>query len=254
MEKPAIRRGWLLALVGSAALSVAQDAKKIETAITLDFASKYVWHGLNLVNDSVFQPGASFTMCGITLSLWGSMELTNWNAPNYVRTPKGRFAEIDTTLQYDGTYRSMGWNVGIVDYQFPGTGWERYREWFAGVSFEEVWGSPWLAVYTGNNDRTGTYATLGVSHSLPVSLGKTQAIDLGVELTYGDARSNRYLYGWDGSSFTDVHLCASADFDLGRGWTATPSLNYATLLHGGILRGAPRRSNVWACVSFGFKF
>jgi hypothetical protein len=148
----------------------------------------------------------------------------------------------------------MGWNVGIVEYQYPGTGFERYREWFAGVSFDEAWGAPYMTVYTGNNATTGSYATVGLSHSLPVHFGKTEAIDLGVELTYGDARCNRFLYGWDGSTFTDILLSAGAEFDLGRGWTLTPTLNYSTLLHSKLLAGAPRRSNVWAAFSFGFKF
>ena len=244
----------VISLLALATIGSAQEAKKIETNLTLDFASKYVWHGLNLVNDSVFQPGISFSSCGFTFSLWGSMELTNWNAPNYTRAPKGRFAEIDTTIQYDGTHGKMGWNVGIVEYQYPGTGFERYAEWFAGVSFGEAWGAPSLTVYTGSNDRSGTYATLGLSHALPVQLGTTESIDLGVELTYGDAHCNRFLYGSDRSTFTDLLLTAGVEFDLGRGWTLTPSINYSTLLHPDLLRGAPRRSNVWAAFSFGYKF
>lgn len=251
MEKLALVAG--LAVLGGIG-NGAQEPNKIETELTLEFASKYVWHGLNSVNDNVFQPGVSFSMKGFTLSFWGSAELTNWNEPNYDLAPKGRFSEIDTSIQYDGACKNMGWNVGIVDYQYPGTGYERYREWFAGVSFEDAPGAPSLTLYAGDNKTSGTYATLGLSHSIPVNMGKAESFDLALEMTYGDARSNRFLYGYDGATLTDIHLSASTQFDLGRGWSFTPTLHYSTLLHPDILRDEPRRSNFWAGFAFGVKF
>lgn len=251
---PAIRRAWPGPLLVLASLGSGQEGRAIQTEVTLDFATKYVWHGLNLVNDSVFQPQVSFSAAGVTLSLWGSMEMTNWNTPNYVKAPKGRFSEVDATLQYDGAYRSMGWTVGIVDYQFPGTGFERYREWFGGISFDEQWGAPWICVFTGDNDTSGTYATVGLSHAIPARLGKAESLNLAIEVAFGDARSNRFLYGYDGAAITDVNFCLDTEFDLGSNWTFKPALHGSTLLHPDLLRSQPRRSNVWASFSFGFKF
>ncbi len=251
METRAFAGALLLGLVVSGS---AQDSRKIETELTLDFSSKYVWHGLNLVNDPVFQPGISFSSSGFTVSFWGSMELTNWNEPNYTRKPAGRFCEIDTSVEYAGQLGQTGWNVGIIDYQYPGTGIERYREWFAGVSFDSAWGSPSISVNTGNNGHTGTYATLGLSQSVPARIGSAEALDFAMELIYGDSRCNRFLYGHDGATFTDVHLTASAEFAMGKGWTLNPTLHYSTLLHSALLRGEPRRSNVWVSCSVGIKF
>ncbi len=235
-----------------ASVGVAQE--RIETELTLDFASKYVWHGLNLVNDPVLQPNLAFTYGRFSVSFWGNLELTGWNEPNFDRHPRGRFTEVDTTLEYSGSWAKGSWNVGVVEYQYPGTGFERYQEWFAGLACDATWGSPEITLYKGSKARTGAYATLGVSHSVPLKLSCTETLDLGAELSFGDSKCNDFLYGHDRAGFTDVHLTAGAEFALGKGWSLTPSLHYSTLLSKRLLEGEPRRTNVWLQVGLGTKF
>lgn len=237
-----------------ASFSYGQESRPIETEINLEFASKYVWHGTTVVNDPVSQPELCFAMGGFSLSIWGNLELTGWNAPNYVTHPRGRLTEVDTTFEYASTWRELNWSVGTIDYQFPGTGYERYREWFVGVGTDRLWGSPTLTVYSGANDQTGSYATLALSHSLPARLCGASSIDFSVELTGADKRCCRFLYGHDGSGLSDVHLSASTEIELGKGWILSPSIHYSTLLQPGILRGQPRRTAFWAACGVGLKF
>lgn len=245
---------WMSAtLLTIAATGSAQSEHKIETELTLDFESKYVWHGLNLVNDPVFQPQIAFASGNLSLILWGNVELTNWNAPNYPRGPKGRVTEIDTSIEYAGKWKETDWHAGVIDYQYPGTGLERYQEWYGAAAWAEIWGSPELSLHTGNNNHSGTYATFGVSHSVPFKPVQG-TIDLSLEVTYADSRSNRFLYGYDKAGFSDALISAGTGIDLGKGWSFSPTLYYSTLLTSGILKGEPRRSNVWVSCSFGVKF
>ncbi len=242
----------LSAFSASGAMAGSDSRYKFE--ISQDVASKYVWRGINLVNDWVYQPSLSVEAYGFKLSVWGSCELTGWNAPNFDQNPARRFTEIDSTLQYSGTLGDAGWTVGVIDYQFAGTGAVRYQEWFGDVAFDGVWGSPTVTVYKGNNGYSGTYATLGLSRPVPARLGRAREIEVGAELSYGDAECNRFLYNDDGAGLTDLHLHASAELGLGRGWTLSPSLHYSNLLRQGLLQGEARRSNVWVVVYFGLKF
>ncbi len=242
-----------LACVAST-LSASEEARKIETEINLVFASKYISNGVTAVNDPVFQPELSFSMSGFTLAFWGNVELTGWNAPNYDTHPRGRVTEIETTFEFASTWRDLNWAVGTVDYQFPGTGYERYREWYVGIGSERFCGSPTLTVYTGANDESGTYATFALSHSMPAKFGGATSVDVQLELTGADKRCCRFLYGHDGSGLTDLHVSAGTEFELGKGWTLSPSIHYSTLLQPGILRGQPRRTALWAACGISLKF
>ena len=231
-----------------------QDGVRIVTELTLDYASKYVWHGLNLVNDGVFQPEIALSRGGLSLSFWGNLETTNSNRPRYGRDSAGHLTEVDTSLSYSGARGATGWSLGVIDYQYPRTGYPRYREWVVGVSRDVPWGGASLEVHTNLGDLTGTYATLGLTGSVPTRLGHTQAIDLGFELTYGDVRCNRFLYDYDAPAFTDAHLSAGMTFACGPAWSLGVTAHASALLASDLMRGQPRRQNAWLNLSLGTAF
>lgn len=247
---------FIVGLVGAlAATAFTQDAPKLDTSASITLSPKYVWHGVNLVNDWVLQPQASVGMNGFSLTLWGNMELTDWNLPNYTRNPRNRFTEIDTIVDYTGKWTKGTWKVGLIDYQYPGTGFARYSEYYGGVTFADVWGSPSLTVYNNANPRTGTYAVLSATKSFEISgVGPAKSVDVLAELTFGNNKFNRNLYGWDKSGFSDLHLAASTSFGVGGGWTLTPALHYTTLFSSDQLAGAPRKSNAWLSLTAAIKF
>ncbi|MCC7435635.1 MAG: hypothetical protein IT363_13190 [Methanoregulaceae archaeon] len=250
---PLLRVAWS-SVVFLSALASAQVQKPFEIEAELTVASKYVWRGINLVNDWVIQPGVTVSRGPISVGLWGNFEPTNWNLPNYTSTPRGRVTELDFTLEYTRTVGTAEWSLGIVDYQFPGTGEGRYQEWFATVELGDVWGSPYLNLYTGNNSYSGTYVTLGVTHALSSQLAGLLEVELNAELSYGDARSNNFYFGSSKAGFADLQLTASTSIGLGDRLNLAPALHYSTLFDRGLLAGQPRRTNLWMSVSLGFKF
>ena len=89
-----------MGLVASAT-TLAQD--KVETTISGDIVSSYIWRGQDLGNVSL-QPTLGVAYKGLSLSAWGSVGLTDSNDTK----------ELDLTLSYS----IGGFNVGITDYWF----------------------------------------------------------------------------------------------------------------------------------------
>ena len=91
---------FAMMLVASAT-AIAQD--EIETTISADVVSSYIWRGQDLGSVSL-QPTLGVGYKGLTLTAWGSTGLTN---PDDTK-------EFDLTL----AYTIGGLNIGITDYWF----------------------------------------------------------------------------------------------------------------------------------------
>lgn len=228
-----------LPLVGVASAQVTGEVR-------LEVASKYISDGVNLVNDWVLQPGVTLYAGGFSLGVWGNGELTDWNLPNYEQSAGGRMGELDVWLDYTGEAGDLGWFVGLIDYQFPNTGWARYQEWYGGLN----WGPATLTLYSGANSWSGSYVRLGLEHSFTAGV----PLDTLLEVSLHDQRSQEYLYGRSASGFTDLHAMVGTTLALGGPWSLTPAVHFSTLLDGEILEGEPRRSNLWVSLGVACSF
>jgi hypothetical protein len=81
----------------------AQEKEKIETTISGDIVSSYIWRGLDCGDVSI-QPTLGVGYKGLSLTAWGSYGITN---PDDTK-------EFDLTLAYS----AGGFNIGITDYWF----------------------------------------------------------------------------------------------------------------------------------------
>ena len=81
----------------------AQEKEKIETTISGDIVSSYIWRGLDCGGVSI-QPTLGVGYKGLSLTAWGSYGITN---PDDTK-------EFDLTLAYS----AGGFNIGITDYWF----------------------------------------------------------------------------------------------------------------------------------------
>ena len=85
------------------ATTYAQEKEKIETTISGDIVSSYIWRGQDLGSVSL-QPTLGVGYKGLSLTAWGSYGLTD---PSDTK-------EFDLTLGYT----AGGFNIGITDYWF----------------------------------------------------------------------------------------------------------------------------------------
>ena len=81
----------------------AQDSEKIETTISGDVVSSYIWRGQDLGSAAV-QPTLDVGYKGLSLTAWGSYGLVN----------TADTKEFDLTL----AYTIGGLNIGVTDYWF----------------------------------------------------------------------------------------------------------------------------------------
>ena len=85
------------------ASTLAEETEKVETTISGDIVSSYIWRGLDAGSTAV-QPTLGIGYKGLSLTAWGSYGLTN---PDDTK-------EFDLTLGYS----VGGFNIGITDYWF----------------------------------------------------------------------------------------------------------------------------------------
>ena len=92
----------LLAL-GLVAVTTTHAQDKIETTVSGDIVSSYIWRGLD-AGSTAIQPTLGIGYKGLSLTAWGSYGLTN---PDDVK-------EFDLSLGYT----TGGFSIGITDYWF----------------------------------------------------------------------------------------------------------------------------------------
>ena len=103
-----------LGLIAFAPSAMAQD--KLETTISADIVSQYIWRGQDCGNVAL-QPTLGIAYKGLSLTGWGSVGLVQ---PSDTK-------EFDLTLAYE----TGGFHVGVTDYWFN-TGDGRYFEYASG--------------------------------------------------------------------------------------------------------------------------
>ena len=92
-----------------------ESESKIETTISGDIVSRYIWRGQDL-GDVSLQPTLGIGYKGFSLSAWGSVGLSNSEDTK----------EFDLTL----AYTIGGFNIGITDYWFNTGGDEPDNRYF----------------------------------------------------------------------------------------------------------------------------
>ena len=104
-----------IVLIASALVaSVAPLHAEIETSISADVVSEYVWRGVKC-GDAAIQPTLAVSAAGVELSAWGSVGIANLFDTK----------ELDLTLSYS----IAGASVGVTDYWFS-AGTEPYGRYF----------------------------------------------------------------------------------------------------------------------------
>lgn len=217
----------ILLLVGSTTTVFAGD--EVEVEFTVDYFGKYVWRGQNLSDDPVFQPGMSLGYGGLTFGIWGNLETTDINRNS------GEFTEVDQYLDYSADVpglEGLGFSLGLIYYDFPGTLYPRTAEVYWGLSLD----APLSPSVTFNHDideADGLYVSVGLGHSMEkiLELGPEAPVAMELSANYGwaDRSYNQYYWGLNDSGANDLTLSASFPFEVA-GWTVNPSINYVALI------------------------
>ena len=195
--------------MGLAASAAALAQEKVETTISGDVVSSYIWRGQDLGHVSL-QPTLGIGYKGLSLSAWGSVGLSD---PSDTK-------EFDLTLGY-----TIGrFNIGITDYWFN-SGLDPENRYFkydahgtnhvfeanVGYDFGFV-GLQWFTNFAGNdgmnNDGKRAYSSY-VELSVPFKLATVDWT-----ATAGAVPFSTDFYGTDGFAVTNLALKATKDIQV----------------------------------------
>ena len=98
-----MKKMFIMAMLFIASMSASAQDNEVETTISADVVSSYIWRGQDLGSAAV-QPTLGIAYKGLSLSAWGSYGLVDTNDAK----------EFDLTL----AYTTGGFNIGITDYWF----------------------------------------------------------------------------------------------------------------------------------------
>ncbi len=197
----------LLFISSLSAPSAAFSTEKIEVNASFDFCTDYVWRGLVINDDPVFQPSVTVTNAtggtgSLAFNIWGNYDFTD------VYGTKNKFSEIDLTAFYSLSSGSLRLDTGIIHYMFPNTASGATTEMFitAGYALKAFPLAFWLGIFYDFDEIDGFYLSGKIASDIP--LLSRLSLEMAISGGYGDARYNRGYFSVSDPSFIDILLTA----------------------------------------------
>lgn len=245
MKKSVIGMLVVLGILGVRGITFAQEIQKeyevqtpvieetpvLSVNLSASFNSKYIWRGQLLNDDFVFQPLVGLSYGGLSASLWGNLDMTDYHDNS------GEFTEYDWTIGYADTVPGIDfltYSLGVIYYYFPSASNDAdTTEIYAGLGLDMLL-SPTVTVYRDVDEIDGTYVAFSVSHSVDKLFELAQDMPVGMtvltSLGWGNEGYNKgYWGGLDENALQDLTMTVGFPIPVG-GWTLTPSVNYVTLM------------------------
>jgi hypothetical protein len=231
----------------------AAEEESMWPTVSLDttFVSKYVWRGLVLTDGPTWQPSATVAWKGLTLNVWGNLDLDD------VNNLAGEFNEVDYTITYEHEIVGpLSGKIGFITYDFPNTAFHTTTEFMAGLTLD-VPLSPSLTAFFDIDETDGVYllAEIGHSFELPkLAENITASLDLKAGLGWGSAKNNTFYYGTAHSGPTDYYISLGLPVAVGDHVTITPNVRYTSILDDTARTAIQKDDNVVYGVSVTFSF
>ena len=229
-------------------------ASAFEFGVDLPVNSKYMWRGLELNEDPVFQPDVWVKYKGLSLTVWGNMELTGiYNGPGE-NGARGNFTELDYILKYEGSLDNFSYTAGYIYYDYPHTSYPCTYEIFGSIGYDTLL-SPALTVYRDLKEADGWYTTFGLSHEIELQKFINSTLTLSGTIGFSSKNHTKFYYGKDATTFTDSLLSAALKIPVTDTIAIIPTINYSALL--GSMRGEglnKQNDTFWCGVNLAFAF
>ncbi|MBN2449342.1 MAG: hypothetical protein JXR77_03070 [Lentisphaeria bacterium] len=197
------RRLWVRVVVAVCAASLwsmhgvwAQESGEesaISVEASVDWVTDYVWRGMLLTNNPVIQPSVTLSGYGLSLNVWGSIDVTD------VNEDKGEYyhlQELDYTISYGYTpMEGIDLEVGLIWYTF--SGFDSTGEVYGSVTFPCVLLSPSLTAFYDFDEAEGWYVNAGVEHGFDITEKLNLTLSGGI--------------GWGGEDYHGFYFGGQAD-------------------------------------------
>lgn len=186
----------------------------IEVSSNIGIYSKYIWRGFKLDNDPVMQSGIYASVKGLTVSVWGNLDI---NAEDDLNSD-----EVDYIIDYTYKFDILSLSVGHTYYDFPPAD-TFSKEFYVGLGLD-ILSSPKLIWYRDYGDEDsgggdGSYIVLSLSHSIPLG-NSPVSLDLSGHVGYND---KLFIKGQGGDAALSVGLTIPLTDKI----TFSPNINYS---------------------------
>lgn len=216
-----------LLITGATAPALALGPLDIEAELPV--YTKYVWRGMNLVDDAVLQPSLEVGLFGFELAVWGNMYLTD------IANESGQFGEVDYTIGYELELALFELEAGFIFYTYPKHHFDDTTEFYVGGKVNVLL-SPSLMVYQDIDKFKGAYWAASIGYGFDMS--ETLKLDLTGGVGLG---SQSFISGYYAgmltvpdtdldASMTDFFVRAELPFHPIPFLSITPSATYTSLL------------------------
>lgn len=192
----------------------------VDIGVEASVLSSYQWRGAPFNDDPVLQPSITAGLGGLSLNLWGSIDLTDYNDKRY------SLSELDYTITWTRGLPFGELSAGAATYSYPGVeGEETTTELMAGIEAGLPL-SPSLSLFKDIDKADGLYVLLGAGSSIPA--GSLLSIDVSASLGWGSEKHNIYYYGIPGMSgaLTDAAITIGLPFGIGETMSVAPHASY----------------------------
>jgi len=221
-------------LAGSWSTSARAEAGELSGEVGVDYASRYIWRGLDLIEDNnpAIQPWATVgygltDKLSISYLFWADYRLVSGSdrEGDDAENDWDEFDHVVTlTYEMDDTW---SFDLGYIYYSLPSVSGSNAEEVYGGATMALPYNlSTSLYVYyqfdSGNPYGTYTKWTVDYSRAL------TEFAEVSASVGLGYMHYNRTYGGEDfDSGLSDLPLSMGLSFDLGKGVSAKISANYS---------------------------
>lgn len=195
--------------VSAATLTDYLKEKNIDVSVsaTMDYYSKYVWRGILLDDDNVFQPGVEVSLGNFTAGFWASWDIESEDSLSS--------DEVDGYVDYSfdlGKFseklEGIGMSLGHTWYTFPAADLNA-QEYYVGLSLDTFL-SPSITYYRdysdeGSGGADGEYYIANIGHGVSLSEEYGVSLDLGGEVGFN---KGYFIVGDGGYSLTTIGVSA----------------------------------------------
>lgn len=219
----------------SAALAEEEAASSLSLGVEVDYASRYIWRGYDLLEDNspAVQPMAYVDLAlsdslSVGYFFWGNYRLVSAN-PDFEGLDND-FDEFDHELYLSYALSdTVSLEAGYIYYYYPSTpeGTDT-QEVYAGVTVGlNDYLSTRFKVYYDFDEGEGIYANLALDAEYPVS--DTVTATASAALGYMDYDSDYFAEGGI-SELSDLPLSVGFAVDMGHGLSSFTTVNYSITL------------------------
>ena len=219
----------LLAVMMFAATE-ALAAGPVDVKAELGVQSKYVFRGYLLSDGPVVQPSVTVKLKGLSLGLWGNMDLSDESDFDTKKT--GEMNEVRATLRYNRSFVLLNVSAGVIHYMYPYKAYESATTEIFVHAGGTVPGHPAVTIYKDVDEAEGLYGEITASQTIPIGL--LFGLEISGGLGLGSKEYNKFYFKKKDFTLTDVRVDLGVPIGIGELVKIRPGVTYTGILNSDI--------------------